>query len=103
MRHEQQDVPRAAMKTYYVMVSGGSFKDRYEVKVKASSPEAATKIAYEQERYGVCGIREAYHVPDKKEIRIIKRCRKQGFKWTEIAWHLGISVPTVKKYFKRKV
>ena len=90
------------MKTYYVMVSGGSFKDRYEVKVKAKDVSEATRIAYEQERYGVCGVREAYHVPDKSDIRTIKSMRKHGAKWSEIAWHLSISVPTVKKYWRKK-
>lgn len=89
------------MKTYYVMVSGGSFQDRYEVKVKAKSAAEASSIAYQQERYGVCGVREAYHVPDKSDIRIIKSMRKHGAKWTEIAWHLQMSTATVKKYHKK--
>lgn len=91
------------MKTYYVMMSGGSFQDRYEVKIKAKSPEEASSIAYAQERYTTCGVREAYHVPDIKEIKYMKKCRKQGWKWTEIAWHMQMSTPTVKKYCKRRI
>lgn len=89
------------MRTYYVMVSGGSFKDRYEVKVQAKTATEAISIAVAQERYPSCGCRPARPDVDRATHKGIRRDRRNGWKWSELAWHYGLSVPTVKKYYKK--
>lgn len=86
------------MKTWYVPYGHG--QDRDEIRIHASTRDEAAHLAYLQVGPLNGEPRPAKPTVDKQMIRIIKSMRKRKSTWTSIAWHLRISVPTVKKYYK---
>jgi hypothetical protein len=86
------------LKTWYVPYGHG--QDRDVIRVKACTAESAQHLAYLQVGPINGAAQPAKPVITTNMIRTIKSMRKHNAKWSEIAWHLSISVPTVKKYFK---
>lgn len=88
-----------SIRTWYVPYGRG--QDRDVVRVQAESAEEAIHIAYLRVGPVAGNAIPARPVIDDGMIKTIKSMRKHKAKWTEIAWHLSISVSTVKKYFKK--